>query len=271
MPDHLKAVNSVHFIRKLNEDPSESKKIQKICNDILTILPADIEIIEDGEDIGTYRNPVLISIGGDGTSLYGMKLSSRFGVPLVTVNLGRLGFLADIDPKKLKDLFSDMLRGDFVAEERLILESNGHIAANEFFIGPSESGRLLRYKIFLDGVLASKQEADGVIISTPTGSTGYSMSAGGSIMAPGIRALQIIPVSPHTLTSRPLVVKFNTRVSVTFEAQDTVILKSDGRKVKEFEDATNINITSYDKPAVLLHPDGWDFYSILSEKLSWNL
>lgn len=268
MKDYIKNIASIYFIRKLNENEQEAKQIQKIITRI--VLAVDLVEIETEGLISESNNPLLVSIGGDGTALYGMKLSASLGIPLITINLGRLGFLADLNPVEIEKSVLDILAGNFVAEDRLMLESLGSIAANEFFIGPLESGTLFHYKIYVDGILASKQEADGVIISTPTGSTGYAMSTGGALIAPEIKAIQIIPVSAHTLSSRPLVVKYNKRISVTFENQEA-ILKADGRKIKTFDVASCVDINAYPDPAVILHPVNWNFYSVLSEKLGWNL
>jgi len=277
--DYVSQIDTVHFVRKLNESPKERTVINGIIRNMTHILKKSLDrkisvITEDQlmnlPDVSVFQFPLIVSIGGDGTALYGMKLSAQASCPLLTINLGRLGFLADLSPddifEEVHPIFNKML---FQLERRIMLECNGHIAANEFFVGPPESGKVFHYKVYVNGVLASTQEADGVIVSSPTGTTAYALSSGGAILSPEMQAIQIIPVSPHTLTSRPLVVKFDSQVTIKYEG--AAILRGDGRKLETFDKSGSVIVSRYGNRARVLHPKDWSFYSVLNEKLAWNL
>jgi len=240
------------------EDYAKTKKIE-------VVLP------EKGGYIGADDSAIIITIGGDGTALEGFKLGAQIGIPIITVNLGTLGFLADIAPEVVVGRIDDILNGEHILEERMAL-SDGYenLAANEFYISHAEVGRLFRYSVYVDGILASEQGSDGVIIATPTGSTAYSLAAGGAILSPAMKAIQVVPVAPHTLTGRPLIVSYKSKVEI--EPHSSYYVKADGRIIHDYPIPEKVRImTNTRNPIKILHPKGWNFYSVLEDKLSWEL
>jgi len=225
-----------------------------------------INIISDEKRICNYRDPIIVTVGGDGTALQGFRIASDYKAPVITVNLGRLGFLADINPKDVGIRIGDILNGEYVVEERMLLQDElGQTAANEFYISHSSRGKVFHYSVYVDDVLASKQAADGVIIGTPTGSTAYSLAAGGAILSPSMKAIQIVPVAPHSLTSRALIVSHKSKIRIDTHGGGYK-LKADGKPLKK---DTGITFSIHPRPIKILHPESWNFYSVLSNKLKW--
>jgi len=227
-----------------------------------------IRIIEKKEEISKSIHPLIITVGGDGTALEGFKIGADTNSPVVTINLGKLGFLADINPKDAVAVLQDILEGNYVEEKRMLLKDTyGNIAANEFYVSHVDPGKLFHYSVYIDDVLSSKESADGVIVATPTGSTAYSLAAGGAILSPSMKAIQIVPVAPHTLTGRPLVVSYKSKIEIDPMGQGFYV-KADGNKVRD--DGRN-EFTVFEKSVTVLHPKDWNFYSVLNEKLDWSI
>lgn len=226
---------------------------------------------EDRGYIGSDDSAIIITIGGDGTALEGFQLGAQIGIPIITVNLGTLGFLADIAPEVVVDRIDDILGGEHILEERMALvDGYQNLAANEFYISHAEAGRLFRYAVYVDGILASEQGSDGVIIATPTGSTAYSLAAGGAILSPAMKAIQIVPVASHTLTGRPLIVSYKAEIEIIPHNQFYV--KADGRIVHDYTSIGGVKIMTSTRYSIkILHPKTWNFYSVLEDKLSWEL
>lgn len=224
-----------------------------------------IDIIQDKKNIPDFKSPIVVTVGGDGTALQGFRIASDYQAPVITVNLGRLGFLADINPKVVGLRIGDILDGEHVVEERMLLQDeHGQTAANEFYISHSSRGKVFRYSVYVDEVLASKQAADGVIIATPTGSTAYSLAAGGAILSPSMKAIQIVPVAPHSLTSRPLIVSHESKIRIDTHGGGYK-LKADGKTLKK----DGMTFSIHPRAIKILHPELWNFYSVLSNKLKW--
>ena len=225
-----------------------------------------IDIISDEKKISNYKRPIIITVGGDGTALRGFRIASDYQAPVITINLGRLGFLADISPQSVDWRIEEILIGEHVVEERMLLQDeHGQTAANEFYVSHSSRGKVFRYSVYVDEVLASKQAADGVIIATPTGSTAYSLAAGGAILSPSMKAIQIVPVAPHSLTSRPLIVSYDSKIRIDTRGGGYK-LKADGKTLKK---DTGMTFSIHPRSIKILHPELWNFYSVLSNKLKW--
>ena len=222
-----------------------------------------------------------VVIGGDGTLLNAARSLINHNVPIVGVNRGRLGFLADVSPKnELKEL-DIILGGDFIEEKRSLLQSrvlrDGECVAqsnafNDTVIRVRDRLQIMDYDIIIDDVLVTHQRADGLIIATPTGSTAYSLSNGGPIVAPTIDALIVHPICPHTLTSRPVLVdgQSSLRVHLWDDEVSEAQIVCDGQIYMDAMLGDMVEIRRHPNRVKLLHPEDYDYYRILREKLNWG-
>lgn len=224
---------------------------------------------------------LVIVVGGDGTMLRTARSLAPHGVPLVGVNAGRLGFLADIKPEALASSLDAVLAGDFIEEPRAILDAAVHrgeeiiwrgTALNDVVVQKCDGGRLIEFETHVNGSYVCRHRADGIIISTPTGSTAYALSAGGPILHPRLAAIAIVPICPHTLSDRPIVVNGDARIEIRMRDTENVDAQVvlDGQDHEMLKAGDRIAIAADGPPARLLHPAGHDYYSLLRNKLHWG-
>lgn len=220
-----------------------------------------------------------VVIGGDGTLLNIARTLAPHGVPIAGVNKGRLGFLTDLSMGTMLGGISDMLDGRFVTEQRLLLSAtvvrDGQaiftgLAFNEVVVHRSHVSSMVEFEVRIDGEYLYNQRADGLIISTPTGSTAYAMSAGGPILHPSLDVLQLVPVCPHSLSNRPLVVKGASVIELLMHRTGDNCARFDSHTNYDLKLHDKLIITRYEKPVYLLHPEGHSYYHTLREKLLWN-
>lgn len=222
-----------------------------------------------------------IVIGGDGTLLHAARELVNAQVPIVGVNRGRLGFLVDVCPDEGLDQLTGILQGQYIEEERLMLSTRilrdgksigSSLAFNDTVIRVRDLLQIMDFDVIIDDVLVTHQRADGIIIATPSGSTAYSLSNGGPIVGPTINSFILQPISPHTLTSRALLVDSNSKVTV--HLWDDEILKAqvvcDGQVYMEATLGDMIEIRCLERRVKLLHPETYDYHQILREKLNWG-
>ncbi len=215
---------------------------------------------------------VLIVIGGDGTLLKCARQASEKDIPVFGFNLGRLGFLAQADLKEEDSILDKLRNGEFRIEERLMLKDlNGNIALNDFVVKNIECSKTSDIELKINGKQVCSYLADGLIISTPTGSTAYNLSAGGAVIAPEIECITIVPICAHTLSARPLVVSADDTLEIHIKSADEFQMISDGQPVK-IKSATSI-IKKHDKKAklLLLNSKNKGFYDVLRTKLHWGV
>jgi NAD+ kinase len=223
---------------------------------------------------------LLLTLGGDGTLLRGARFLAGAPVPILGVNLGRLGFLTACSGDDLERALTEVSRGPIETEERLALEArvldqNGverHLRAlNEVGLTKRGTARVLRLEVTVDGHLVGRYAADGVIIATPTGSTAYSLSAGGPIVFPTARSILVTPVAPHTLGMRPLVVDGSSVVRVrTEDAKDDLSVTVDGQVDASMGRGETLEVRAAAVPVRLVRFGGTTFYSRLRGKLGWG-
>ncbi|WP_018652802.1 NAD(+) kinase [Actinobacillus capsulatus] len=233
------------------------------------------------EEIGQQANLVIV-IGGDGNMLGMARQLAKYRVPLIGINRGNLGFLTDIAPQSaFEQLHNCIERGEFVIEERFLLEArierNGKIIAtnnalNEVVIHPSQVARIIEFEVYIDGKFAFSQRSDGLIISTPTGSTAYSLSAGGPILTPNMNAIALVPMHPHTLSSRPLVIDGDSQISLRFAQynQPSLEVSCDGQYDLPFTPEDRIIVTKSPDTLHLLHLNNYNYFTVLGSKLGWS-
>lgn len=223
----------------------------------------DSENIKQGFDF-------VFAIGGDGTIIKVAKSFAGTNTPVMGINLGRLGFLAQAGMSGLKDIIKKVLESEFRTETRVLLESEFDIALNDFVIKGSEHARTTKFILNINERPTCEYVADGLIISTPTGSTAYCLSAGGPIIAPSVPAFVIVPICPHTLTARPLVIPDNEKISITIAENDApLMIASDGYDLGILADS--IDIEKSQKKVLLAFLKDNRFYNVLSEKLLWGI
>lgn len=220
-----------------------------------------------------------IVIGGDGTMLNIARAFSPHRVPLIGINQGRLGFLTDLTLENMLDSLAAMLEGDYVAERRLLLsvrvmrdavEVFSGLAFNEVVVHRSHISSMVEFEVRIDGEYVSNQRADGLIVATPTGSTSYGMSAGGPIVHPGLDVLELVPICPHTLSNRPIVVSASSVVEILMHRSYDIPVRLDSHTNFDLQVNDRIRVTRHPDYATLLHPAGYSYYHMLREKLLWN-
>tara|TARA_R110000782_G_scaffold18573_11_gene50975 strand:+ start:168 stop:1007 length:840 start_codon:yes stop_codon:yes gene_type:complete len=224
---------------------------------------------------------LVIAVGGDGTMLYASRLARQYATPILGVNRGRLGFLADVTPDEMIDSVDHVLKGNFSTDSRLLLEArllqaSGEeqvaYALNDVVLQRRETGRMVDFETRVDGRYVNTHSGDGLIIATPTGSTAYALSCGGPIMEPHLDAIVLVPVCPHTLTDRPIVIAADRSVEISLlERDDTKAeITVDGFSMGGITPDDKLRISAANKRVTLVHPPGYDFYGILRSKLFWG-
>jgi NAD+ kinase len=222
---------------------------------------------------------VLLVLGGDGTLLSMARLVGDLGVPILGVNLGGLGFLAALTVDELYPALESLLRDELVIEERMMLVATvsrqgerlaEYAALNDMVITKSAMSRIIRLEVAVDGELATGYRADGLIISTPTGSTAYCLSAGGPIVYPTMDAVVLTPICSHTLTNRPIVLPASLRIEVTLVTDEDVMLTADGQVGFALKTRDTVEIRRASARTRLLRPPHRNFFAVLRTKLKWG-
>ena len=223
---------------------------------------------------------LVVVVGGDGSILGVARDVADAGVPVLGVNRGGLGFLADISPAQIKTKLEAVLRGEYAIDQRFLLEAaaqrageplNAAAAAlNDVVVHAGSMSRMMDFDLFVDDEFVYRQRSDGLIVSTPTGSTAYALSAGGPIMHPRLDAVVIVPMFPHTLTSRPLVVHGESRIRVRIgEAATTPKMSCDSQVDQDLRGGDDVYIAKHPHALRLAFPCGHNFYESCRSKLDW--
>lgn len=223
---------------------------------------------------------LVIVIGGDGSLLGAARELAKSDVPLLGVNRGRLGFLTDISPDEMEDRISSVLSGEYIQEKRFLLDvhvkRNGEpigfgTGLNDIVLHPGKSTRMIGFDLFVEGHFVYSQRSDGLIVSTPTGSTAYSLSAGGPLLHPKLDAIALVPMFPHTLSSRPIVVDGKSEIKIVIGEGNEIYpqVSCDGQHHIPVAPGDTVSITKKPHKARLIHPTSHNFYETCREKLGW--
>jgi NAD+ kinase len=213
---------------------------------------------------------LMIVVGGDGSLLHAAHCALDHDLPVLGINRGHLGFLTDINPSELHRI-GDVLNGNYTREERFLLKTSLGIALNDIVLLPGEA-QLIEFDIMINNQFVCQQRADGLIIATPTGSTAYALSGGGPILHPNLNAMVLVPMFPHTLSSRPIVVDSDAKIEliISEHKNKTANISCDGQKRISVQPGTRITIEKHEKKLQLIHPGNYDYFATLREKLGWQ-
>ncbi|MEE9555602.1 MAG: NAD(+)/NADH kinase [candidate division Zixibacteria bacterium] len=248
----------------------------KICNDLATLVKRN-DIASDNKQIGLDCE-VIISLGGDGSMLSSARAAGNRSVPILGINLGSLGFLTEVAHDRIIESLERLRDDKYTVEERMVLEvypavdgSDGHFALNDVVIDHGESTRLVHLDLLANDEFVSSYNADGIIISTPTGSTAYSLSVGGPIFNPSMEAIAVSPISPHTLTLRSIIFPANNILTIKVgKTKGKLRVSVDGRIVGSLESRQIIIIQRASHKIKLVRFGARSFYSVLRKKLHWG-
>jgi NAD+ kinase len=290
-PQALPVFHKVGIITKPFADEAIKKVFQKLVH-ILDSLAIDWALEESCDSPVHNLHParfernqpdrdLIIVLGGDGTLLNAARTLSQWGIPIMGVNLGRLGFLVDVRPSDLKLYLEAMLRGHFIEDRRFLLEGTlmrgetrlmNAVALNDITFKMRDPARMVEFEMYINGVLLNQQRSDGVVVCTPTGSTAYALSAGGPLIAPDLAAIGIVSICPHTLSYRPIVVSSQHVIEITPKPQSRGggVMSFDGQINHPLEVGDSLVIRRHDHDIRLIHPCNHDYYALLRTKLCWG-
>jgi NAD+ kinase len=218
-------------------------------------------------------------VGGDGTMLGIGRQLAHFGVPLIGINQGRLGFITDVPLHGFAATLAPMLQGEFEEDHRSLIRARvlrggecvlDALAMNDVVVNRGATGGMVELKIEVDGHFVANQRADGLIIATPTGSTAYALSAGGPLLHPTIPGWVLVPIAPHTLSNRPIVLANATEIAIEVVAGRDASASFDTQSMASLLHGDRIVVTRSRHHVRFLHPRGWSYFDTLREKLHWN-
>jgi NAD+ kinase len=276
------------------QDPRVAECVQALVPELLArglevVAPRDGAAIGAPEGIQVLplaefieRAQLVIAIGGDGTLLYAAGLVAEHDIPLLGINRGRLGFLTDVLPQDMVSSLDAVLAGQCEADRRPLLQArlfsptgteSSRFALNDVVFNRLETGRMLLFETRVDGRYVNSHGGDGMVVATATGSTAYALSCGGPIVEPGLEVLVVAPISPHTLSDRPILVSGTSRIDIQLTGPHDVgaQVTCDAGMLGELKLGGRLSIGPSGRRVTLLHPPGYDYYRLLRSKLHWGL
>ncbi|SFV86020.1 NAD kinase [hydrothermal vent metagenome] len=265
---------TIGIITKPN-DPNSDKKAAELS----TLLEKKNVSVVQGEKISEQADLIIV-VGGDGSLLNAARTFVDKKIPILGINLGHLGFLADVPMSNMEEIVSEVLNGNFIKEQRHLLlcqiEQDGkvlgqYLALNDAVVHRADSLRMIEFDLLIDDKFVSNQRADGLIITTPTGSTAYALSSGGPIMHPGVNAIGVVSICPHTMSHRPLLVPGESEVVVHIkESDEGATVNFDGQTSVPISARQDIRLKQHESLIHLLHPQDYDYFEIIRSKLHWG-
>jgi NAD+ kinase len=230
------------------------------------------------EQIGAHAD-VAIVVGGDGTMLGIARQLAPYNVPLIGINQGRLGFMTDIPLDRVMPALTEILSGTFESEQRSLLEGaidrNGErifeaLAFNDVVVSRGTGAGMVELRVHVDGRFMYNQRSDGLIVATPTGSTAYALSAGGPLLHPSLGGVVLVPIAPHALSNRPIVVPHSSEIEIEVISGRDTSVNFDMQSFASLQHHDRVMIRRSAFTVTFLHPKGWSYYDTLREKLHWN-
>jgi NAD+ kinase len=221
-----------------------------------------------------------IVVGGDGTLLNAARSLADPGCAVLGVNLGRLGFLVDVSPEDMDTQIERILGGDFIEERRTLLHAvvsrdgepvGESTALNDVIVHKKDIARMIELDTWIDGHFLNRNRSDGLIVATPTGSTAYALSGGGPILHPSLDAITLVPICPHTLSNRPIVINHDSRIEIVIhESALQAQISCDGQVTLTLDPGDRVTVRRHNHDLRLIHPPGHDYFDILRRKLRWS-
>lgn len=275
------ADSSVSETLRALSDYLQSRDIDILLDDATAAVWPDHGLeIANREQLGRKCDLAII-VGGDGTFLNAARSLAHHDIALLGLNLGRLGFLTDISPSDMQDRLDEIFAGQYTEEERFLLQCrvlrdgeqiNQSDAFNDVVIHKSDVARMIEVDTYINGTFVYTLRSDGLIVSTPTGSTAYALSGGGPIIQPCLNAMTLVPICPHTMSNRPIVIDANTVVEIVVKGQGQVHaqISCDGQINLGVVAGDRIQIRKKEHPVNMIHPVDHDHFRILREKLNWG-
>jgi NAD+ kinase len=230
------------------------------------------------EDIGRHCDLCLV-VGGDGTMLGIGRRLAQYKVPLIGINRGRLGFITDIPLEQYAATLGPMLAGEFVVDDRSLMQAEvirdgrsvfSALALNDVVVNRGATSGMVELRVEVDGHFVANQRADGLIIATPTGSTAYALSAGGPLLHPSTPGWVLVPIAPHTLSNRPLVLSHASEISIEIVSGRDASANFDMQSLATLMHGDRIVVRRSEQHVRFLHPQGWTYFDTLRQKLHWN-
>jgi NAD+ kinase len=276
-PDDARVMDSLRTLaahltsRKIAVLVSDSFSADSLPEAVLRVPEADL----------ARRVALAVAVGGDGSMLYAARRVAAAGVPLLGINRGRLGFLADDGPAEMLGRLDEVLRGEYETEKRLMLRAEvldgrtvvgGGLALNDIVVNRHDPGRMLEIRTFIDGRYVNTHGGDGFIVATATGSTAYALSCGGPIVAPALDAIVLVPICPHTLSERPIIVPAAAVTEIMLSEQHSLRadVSCDGEVTADLVPGRSLRVRAAEEKVELVHPRGYDYFQILRNKLHWG-
>jgi NAD+ kinase len=264
----------VAFLRRDGREVVAERETAALLTD------TSIEVV-DGRTLRPGAVDLVIVVGGDGSMLGAIRALAGLDVPLLGLNRGRLGFLTDIPPAEMETGIGRVLAGEYQLSERFLLEAEvwrrgavaaSGTAANDVVLHPGRSVRMMEFELYVDGQFVYSQHSDGLIVATPTGSTAYALSAGGPILHPQLDAIVLVPMNPHSLNSRPIVLDGDSAIEIRVGIRDELhpAITCDGQYELATEPDDVIRVHKRPRPVRLIHPLDHNFYRICRTKLGWG-
>ncbi|MBC3876297.1 MULTISPECIES: NAD kinase [unclassified Undibacterium] len=229
-------------------------------------------------DIGKHANAAIV-VGGDGTMLGIARQLAQYHIPLIGINQGRLGFITDIPLDRMIPVIAEMLEGKYVSERRSLLQAivvrEGHqifsgLAFNDIVVSRGTGSGMVELSVEVDSHFMYNQRSDGLIVSTPTGSTAYSLSAGGPLLHPSLSGIVMVPIAPHALSNRPIVLPESSEIVIEIVAGRDISVNFDMQTFASLLRQDRIVVKRSNHTVTFLHPQDWNYYHTLREKLHWN-
>ncbi len=253
---------------------------------VLAAHTADLCEIDDlrGYRVSTLKEigglvDLALVMGGDGTLLNIARALVDHRIPLIGINQGRLGFLADVPLDTMFSTLDEMLSGQYMAEDRIMLEASverhddiliANYAFNDVVVSKSTMGRLIEFEVYVDNQFVYSQRADGLVVASPTGSTAYALSAGGPILHPTLEAVVMAPICPHTLSARPIALNSRSEIEINLIHAEDARVHFDGQQHADLRIGDRVVIRRANNTIRLLHPEGHNYYDTLRQKLHWG-
>ncbi|WP_440875446.1 NAD(+) kinase [Thalassotalea sp. PLHSN55] len=276
-PNHEGAGNTIEALHNYLTEHNYNVLVE---NSVASSVSIDNINSQSLTKIGELADLAIV-VGGDGYMLGAARVLACYDIGVLGVNRGNLGFLTDLSPDDLFEPLAKILAGESKSEQRFIIEAevyrhgklkSSNSAVNEAVLHAGKVANMIEFEVYIDGSFMFSQRSDGLILSTPTGSTAYSMSAGGPILTPNLNALSLVPMFPHTLTSRPIVVDGNSEIKLVLanENYENLQVSCDGHVILAVMPGDEVIIRKSENTIRLIHPLDHNYFSVLRQKLSWG-